>query len=105
MNNSVDFSIPEEKPDKSERAGKLTTLIEAAHAILDSKEWSTLKESEFDAELARLKRLLFAEAKKRPVSESELYYLQGRIEAMERFDLGTMASKWHAELQTIKKLN
>lgn len=103
MNNSGLPSDEQEKPDLSEKLGRLTTLIEAASALLDSKEWSTLKE-EFDAELARLKRVLFTEAKKRPVNENELYFIQGRIEAMERFDLMNMALKWRTELEHITKL-
>lgn len=102
MNNSG-ISVEEEKPDLSEKLGKLTTLIESAHAVLESKGWSTLK-AEFDAELARLKRILFTEAKKRPVDEKELYFIQGRIESMERFDLVNMATKWRTELDHIKKL-
>lgn len=105
MNNSVDFSLPEEKPDLSERKGKLTTLIEAAHAILDSKEWSTLKAEEFDPGTARLRRDLFSEAKKRPLDDARIYSLQGEIRAMERFDLEKMAANWMKELDTIKKLN
>ena len=102
MNNSS-LPIEEEKLDLSEKLGKLTTLIEAAHATLESKGWSTLKE-EFDAELARLKRVLFVEAEKRPINDTEMYYLQGRIDAMKRFNLLYMATKWRTELENIKKL-
>lgn len=102
MNNSG-LPTEEAKPDLSEKLGKLTTLIEAAHAILESKEWSTLK-AEFETELERLKRVLFTEAKKRPMNENEIYFLQGRIESMERWDLAHMAEKYRAELETIRKL-
>lgn len=104
MNNSGFQSDEEKKPDLSEKAGKLTLLIESANAILESKEWSTLKDKEFGEELARLERVLLTEAQKRPVNESEIYFLQGRIESMKRFDLSYMASKWIAELETIRKL-
>lgn len=97
MNNSA-------QPSLQERIGRLTTLIESAEAVLVSKEWSTLKESEFDEELNRLKRVLVTEAKKRPVNEPEIYFIQGRIESMERYDLRHMADKWRIELETIKRI-
>lgn len=104
MNNSVFSENKEEKPNVQECIGRLTTLIESAEAVLVSKEWSTLKEKEFDAELNRLKRVLVTEAKKRPVNEPEIYFIQGRIESMERYDLRYMADKWRVELETIKRI-
>ena len=99
MNNSAGLP-PETVPDLSERAGRLTTLIEAAEMLLASREWSTLKE-EFDAE--RYERILVQEAKKPELDNAEMYRLQGRIEVMKRFDLSHMRDKWRLELDSIKK--
>jgi len=105
MNNSFANETDIPTPDRSERIGRLTTLIESANAVLDSKEWSTLKTEEFDGALLRYKRLLLSEARKKTIDEPEIYRLQGRIDVMERFDLSHMRDKWLNELETIKKLN
>lgn len=98
------MSGDEKKPDYAERAGRLATLIEAIESILSSKEWSTLKEEEFDGELERLERLLLVEAKKPQIDEKEIYKLQGRIESMKRFNLEGLKQKFRLELETINKL-
>lgn len=105
MNNSVASLNEIQAPDLRERAGKLATLIESAEMLLNSKEWSTLREEEFDGELERLERILLTEAKKKPLDEGELYRLQGKIEVMKRYSLQHLVDKYRLELDSINRIN
>lgn len=105
MNNSVSiFHDNEEKPDLATRAGKLTTLIEAAERLLQQKEWRTLQEEEFTGGLERAERLLTAEAKRSELNTAEIYRLQGEIAALKRYDVAHLRDKYRLELDAIKKL-
>lgn len=88
-----------------ERDTHLVRLIEAIHEIQSTSAWSTLKE-EFDEEMARLNRLLIAEAKKAVIDAPEIYRLQGRIESARKHSLENLFTSAMNEHNTIKrKLN
>lgn len=94
------------EPDKlatiRERDAHLVRLIEAIADIQSTAAWSTLKE-EFDGEIARLNRLLLAEAKKKDIDTAEQYRLQGRIEASKKYSLEKLFEDYMAERDTIRR--
>lgn len=102
MNNS--FLPKEEKVSYEERAGKLATLIEAVELILASKEWSTLKEEEFNGELERSERILLNEAKKPELNQAEIYRLQGKIDTLKKYNLERLRDKYRLELDGINRI-
>lgn len=105
MNNSL---LPtEETKDETtrlrERDSVLVRLIEAITDIQATSAWSTLKEEEFDDEMARLERLLKAESLKKTLDDPEIYRLQGRIETAKKFSLDKLLSDYRSERDTIRK--
>lgn len=94
------------EPDKlaiiRERDAHLVRLIEAITDVQATSAWSTLKE-EFDGEIARLNRLLLAEAKKKDIDIAEQYRLQGRIESAKKFSLEKLFEDLMAERNTIRR--
>lgn len=94
------------EPDKLaaiwERDAYLVNLIEAIREVQSSSAWSTLKE-EFDGEIARLNRLLLAEAKKKDIDIAEQYRLQGRIESARKYSLDKLLEDSMTEHDTIKR--
>lgn len=105
MNTSVAIfseNNEEETIDVSSRKGSIAKLLEAVDSILTSKGWSTLK-AEFYEERQRLNRVLLAEAKKQEPSLPEMYRLQGRLDAMQRFDLDHMKEKLLKEFDSLQK--
>lgn len=94
------------EPDKlatiRERDTHLVRLIEAITAIQSNPAWSTLKE-EFDGEIARLNRLLLAEAKKVVIDTAEQYRLQGRIESAKKYSLEKLLEDSMTEHDTIRR--
>lgn len=94
------------EPDKlapiRERDAHLVRLIEAIQDVQSSSAWSTLKE-EFDGEIARLNRLLLAEAKKKDIDAAEQYRLQGRIESAKKYSLEKLFEDSMTERDTIRR--
>ena len=85
-----------------ERDAHLVRLIEAKQDVQSISAWSTLKE-EFDGEVARLNRLLLAEAKKKEIDTAEQYRLQGRIESAKKYSLDKLFEDSMAERDTIRR--
>ncbi len=85
-----------------ERDAHLLRLLEAIQDVQATSAWSTLKE-EFDSEIARLNRLLLAEAKKKDIDSAELYRLQGRIESAKKYSLEKLFEDLMAERDTIRR--
>jgi hypothetical protein len=94
------------EPDKlatiRERDAYLVRLLEAIQDVQASSSWSTLKE-EFDGEIARLNRLLLAEAKKLEIDTAEQYRLQGRLESAKKYSLEKLFADSMAERDTIRR--
>lgn len=94
------------EPDKlatiRERDTHLVNLIEAIQEVQSSNAWSTLKE-EFNGEIARLNRLLLAEAKKKDIDSAEQYRLQGRIESAKKYSLEKLLEDSMTEHDTIRR--
>lgn len=93
-------------PDKlaaiRERDAYLVRLIEAITDVQSTDAYSTLKE-EFDGEIARLNRLLLAEAKKKDIDMAEQYRLQGRIESAKKYSLEKLLEDSMTEHDTIRR--
>lgn len=88
-----------------ERDTHLVQVVEAIQAVQATSAWSTLK-TEFDGEIARLTRLLLAEAKKSELNLPEIYRLQGRIESARKLSLEKLFEDSMTEHDTLKrKLN
>jgi Lhr-like helicase len=107
MNNS--FLAPEKEPVSpqekvQEREAWLVRVIEAARAVSDSAEWSSLKEEVFDGVLERLERDLARESMKPEVNTPELYRLQGQILWARKYaDIATLADEYRSELTNVRK--
>lgn len=86
-----------------ERDAVLIRLIEAITDIQSTSAWSTLKDEEFDGEIARLERLLHTESMKKEVSLPEVYRLQGRIDSAKKFSLDKLLEGYRSERDTIRK--
>lgn len=85
-----------------ERSAHLVRLIEAIQDVQSTSAWSTLKE-EFDGEIARLNRLLLAEAKKKEIDTAEQYRLQGRLDATKKLSLEKLLEDYMTEHDNLKR--
>ena len=108
MNNS--FIQQEEQSDSlvreqaSERENNLVRLIETVGRIRESKDWCSLKESVFDGQVSRLRKELFAEAKKDDPNPNRLNRITGELKWAERYsDLKKYEDSLRVELQAIRK--
>lgn len=85
-----------------ERQTELVKIIESVNEVLKNKGWQTLKELVFDKAVARIDRLLLAEAKKPKVEEDKIYHLQGELTWAKRYaDLKSYAEMLKKELEGI----
>jgi hypothetical protein len=102
MNNSSFKPEPEKLDDRyNEREAWLVRMIEAANGLLDSREWSTLKEV-FDGWQARIERDLKSESEKMPLSVETIYRLQGQLSQEKRHNLESLVEDWKKELANVR---
>ena len=72
--------------------------------MLKNKHWLILKELVFDKQVAKLERLLLAEAKSPEVQIENIYKLQGELTWAKRYaDLSKFAEQLKKELEGIKQ--
>lgn len=107
MNNSL-LTIEKEPSTKEEKVQEreawLVRVIEAARALGESAEWSTLKEEVFDEVAKRLKRDLQRESLKPELDLPEIYRLQGQIAWAKKYaDIGLLAEEYRLELTNVRK--
>jgi hypothetical protein len=107
MNNS--FLAPEKEPASpqekvQEREAWLVRVIEAARAVSESADWSTLKEEVFDGALERFERDLVRESLKPELNSPEMYRLQGQIAWAKKFaNIALLADEYRSELTNVRK--
>lgn len=105
--NNAQFEI-EDAPSEAvqgglrQREGQLISLIEALRRVQDSADWGTLKKEIFDGEGTKLAKQVTSEAGKSEVSLPALYRLQGKGEALKRYDLHTLEASLKNELLQIR---
>lgn len=85
-----------------ERKAKLVRMIEAIGRLSENPDWKLLNREFFASRIETLEKILYAEVKKFPIKESEIYKLQGKVEEAKRQDLGELLEKFKVELQNIK---
>jgi hypothetical protein len=84
------------------KQAKLIKQVEAIDTLLQSDEWQVLRENVFDENVARIERILLAEAKSPEIDLKKIYLLQGELANAKRYDLATYAEKCKKELDGIK---
>ncbi len=85
-----------------ERQANLIQVIEAIDAVIHSKEWQVVRET-FDKRVESLERQIISEAKNSKIEIEKLYFLQGQLSEIKRYDLATYADMCQKELQGIKQ--
>lgn len=79
-----------------DRETKLLKTVAAIQEILKTKEWSTLKELEFDGLKSNLERQILVEAKQTNPDSNKLNRLAGELKWAERF---SDFKKWEQALR------
>ena len=94
-----------QKETLRERDSRLVRIIESLGAIMDSKEWSTLKENVFDDVYFSIERRMKKEMEKPEISLPEMYRLQGEMKWAKKYsNLDTLREVFHQELVKIRKI-
>lgn len=96
--------MPNSDQKLRDRANDLVIIVEALDSVVQSKAWQILKELVWDNEVARIERLLLADAKSDEPSLKVQYRLQGELARARRYsDLKSYAEMFQKELKGIKE--
>lgn len=92
------------KKDLKTRESEVRKILEALRTIIHSTEWSSLKETIFDKEQAKLNKELLDDSLSENPNPQKLRFLAGRLFQMKRNDLEKLEAMFHAELTGIRQM-
>ena len=92
------------KPILREREGKLVKILDAIRGVMDTVEWTTLKEEIFDDLSTTLEKQISIEARKETPDTLKLNRLAGQLKWAEKFsDFKKLEQVFRTELNNIRQ--
>ena len=91
-------------PELNKKRAEYTKIVEAIDGVTSSKDWKTLNRLVFEGVKETLEKTLKAEMRKRPLDESQIYFLQGQLAWADKYsNLEELKERFKVEIQHIRQ--